>query len=120
MAFLGKLEGFILPEHDLYFLEIGCFDPFLVEQTLSKEPAVYVFIRNTQVLKPAEVIYVGETGDLSTRFNSHHKMPCIEEHKATHLGLILSEAMEDKSVREVIEIDLIERHEPRCNDPRNP
>ena len=36
-------------------------------------------------------IYVGKTEDLSERFHSHHAMPCVEKHGATHIFIDTSD-----------------------------
>ena len=53
-------------------------------------PALYVFFRRGTLLGEPIVIYVGETGDLSTRFSGHHKAECIAEHEATHIGVCIT------------------------------
>ncbi len=43
-------------------------------------PALYAFTRrfpNNPISYTHDLIYVGETGDLSTRFDNHHKQDCI-------------------------------------------
>ena len=48
--------------------------------------ACYIFTRlNTE--NRWVPIYIGETSDLSERFDNHHAMPCITDHGATHRGL---------------------------------
>ena len=59
-------------------------------------------------------IYIGETGDLSDRFDNHHKMPCILENGATHIHAHKSNA--DENVRKAEEADLIANYPKVCND----
>ena len=58
-------------------------------------------------------IYIGETGDLSTRFDDHHKESCFTEHnancKCTH-----PDENEDSRLKK--EADLINNYIPPCND----
>lgn len=73
----------------------------------------YVFAKETQPnsFKP---IYVGETGDLNTRLDNHHKMPCIIRNGATHICTHTNNAGEDARREE--EQDIISRWIPPCND----
>lgn len=57
-------------------------------------------------------IYVGETGDLSTRFDNHHKQDCFDEN-GVNCVCIRGEA--DETTRLEIEADLLGKHEPSCN-----
>jgi hypothetical protein len=58
-------------------------------------------------------IYVGQTDDLSTRFDGHHKQPCFDVHNANCI-CIYGELDEDS--RLAIEQDLIDNYHPPCND----
>ena len=79
-------------------------------------PANYIFIKETKGTKANYFtpIYIGETEDISERFDSHHKMPCIQRNGATHLCTHKSDA--DKKVRCAEESDLINNYNPTCND----
>ena len=81
--------------------------------TFRKIPANYIFAKET---KPErwESVYIGQTGDLSERFDYHHKMPCIRRNGATHIHT--HESSPDESVRQAEENDLIQYHHPVCND----
>jgi len=57
-------------------------------------------------------IYVGQTGDLSERFNNHHKQDCFEENKANCICIY---AEENETTRLEIEKDLIDNYTPPCN-----
>jgi hypothetical protein len=57
-------------------------------------------------------IYIGETGDLSTRFDTHHKDDCISKQGATHIHV---HANEDEDARLAEEADLIAKWDPPCN-----
>ncbi|HEX9580802.1 MAG TPA: GIY-YIG nuclease family protein [Gemmatimonadales bacterium] len=72
--------------------------------------AVYAVLR----LDPDEyaVLYIGQTGDLSERFDDHHKAGCFASHRKTHIGIHLK-AVERE--RLVIEQDLIAFYYPPCN-----
>ena len=59
------------------------------------------------------ILYIGETGDLSTRFDNHHKQACFDRNRRTHIGV----HMESSSARRLqIEADLVRNYNPVCND----
>jgi len=76
-----------------------------------KEGANYIFAKETTKgsYKP---IYIGETGDLSERFDNHHKMPCIRRNGATHIHVHLNTSQTNRSAEET---DLIQKWNPICN-----
>ncbi len=57
-------------------------------------------------------IYIGETRDLSERFDNHHKESCFKMHSANCIS-IHEESNEDKRFN--IEKDLIDAYNPPCN-----
>ena len=58
-------------------------------------------------------IYVGETDDLSTRFDNHHKDNCFKKHKANCTCIHLDNSEKSRLEKEK---DLIENYHPLCND----
>jgi len=58
------------------------------------------------------VLYVGQTEDLSTRFDNHHKAACFTRNGA---NCICTDPEESESTRREVETDLIESYKPRCN-----
>lgn len=58
-------------------------------------------------------IYLGETEDLSTRFDNHHKQDCFDRNEA---NCICIHGEQDESARLRIEKDLIDKYHPPCND----
>lgn len=80
--------------------------------SLKEEPGNYVFAKE---IKPGTFlqIYIGETEDLSERFDSHHKMPCIKLNGATHITVHMNST--SAQVRRAEEKDLIDRKIPVCN-----
>ncbi len=58
-------------------------------------------------------IYVGETGDLSSRFDSHHKQSCFDREGA---NCICVYEEQDEDERPLIEQDLLAKYNPPCND----
>lgn len=59
-------------------------------------------------------IYVGQTGDLSTRFDSHHAAKCIKREGATHICTLTSGMGKEKD-RLAVEADLLANMSPPCN-----
>ena len=80
--------------------------------SFGKAPANYVFAKFT---KPDTLlaIYIGETEDISERFDNHHKMPCIRQNGAAHI--CVHKSSEDKEERCAEESDLIANYHPVCN-----
>lgn len=58
-------------------------------------------------------IYIGQTSDLSERFENHHAMPCIQCNQATHIHVHRNDRGEKARLAE--EFDLIVRWDPPCN-----
>jgi hypothetical protein len=56
--------------------------------------------------------YVGQTGDLSTRFVDHHKETAWKRHSATHINVLL---VQNENERLRIEQDLIDGNDLCCN-----
>jgi hypothetical protein len=58
------------------------------------------------------ILYIGQTGDLSERFDNHHKENCFTRNGKTHIAVRL-EALESR--RLTIESDLIRGINTTCN-----
>ena len=58
------------------------------------------------------ILYVGQTGNLSERFDDHHKNTCFSRNGRTHIG-IKPESVE--TTRLAIETDLVRNYNPTCN-----
>ena len=80
--------------------------------TFGSSPGNYIFARETEPGK-FRPIYIGQTGDLSERFDGHHQMPCIRRNGATHICAHKSGT--DEATRKAEEDDLIARWAPVCN-----
>jgi hypothetical protein len=78
----------------------------------SSEPGNYIFAKQTSPGKWTPV-YIGQTDDLSERFDDHHKMPCIKSHGATHIHA--HKNTNGETTRKAEEADLIARWNPPCN-----
>ena len=63
-------------------------------------------------------IYIGETGDYNTRFDSHHKEQCIRLNKSNCIGFYsMPDATEEE--RKVAEDDLLATYSLPCNTMNN-
>jgi hypothetical protein len=91
------------------------FQIYPLNTTFKPLGAVYVISKRTP--KPNgganhTFIYIGQTGDLSTRFDDHHKEACF----ATHGANCISVHLNNSSTRRFeIETDLCREHDPPCN-----
>jgi predicted GIY-YIG superfamily endonuclease len=85
---------------------------YTIGTKFTEVPGNYIFCKkNSAGLWVA--IYVGETGDLSQRFDGHHANACIVRNGATHIHVHKSST--DRQTRLTEETDLRERYEPTCN-----
>ena len=84
--------------------------------SFKKVPGNYVFAEKTPAGRWTP-IYIGETGDLSERFDHHHKMRCIKWNSATHIHVHTSSS--DEKARRTEETDLIMKWNPSCNAIEN-
>ncbi len=76
---------------------------------------VYVVTRRTQKQDGRwshSVIYVGETADLSERFDDHHKAACIAQY---YPNCICIQRESSQRARLLKEADLVARYKPPCN-----
>ena len=81
--------------------------------TFKKLGGVYLVLRKSVQNGKYDVLYIGQTGDLSERFDNHHKKSCFDRNGKTHIAIKL-EASESK--RLYIESDLIKNYNPPCNN----
>ena len=84
-------------------------------QTFRPGGAVYVVTkaeRNGNGGVTHSVLYVGETGHLSERFDDHHKAGCFQRNRANRICVRMESA---SPTRRRIEKDLIEQYGPTCN-----
>jgi len=72
---------------------------------------VYLVLKNNSGSN-YDVLYVGQTGDLSERFDDHHKQGCFDRNRRTHIPVSV-ESSEARRLR--IESDLIGKYQPTCN-----
>ncbi len=76
------------------------------------KPGNYIFAREVSPGRFSPV-YIGETNDLSQRFDNHHKAQCIEDKGATHIHAHVNSGGE--ALRRAEEADLVARWKPTCN-----
>jgi hypothetical protein len=76
---------------------------------------VYAFTLATQKATGGHthsILYIGQTGDLSERFDNHHKEDCFTRRGANrHCATVV----ESEDARLAIERDLIAAYDPPCN-----
>lgn len=77
------------------------------------KPAACNYILARQVGPKWKPVYIGQTSDISERFDSHHKALCIQRAGATHIHVHTS--ADDESERKEEEQDLIANYDPECN-----
>ncbi len=76
---------------------------------------VYVVTRATSNLQGGRthhILYVGQTGDLSERFDAHHKAAAFRRNGATDICALVEESA---TARLSIEADLVAAFNPPCN-----
>jgi hypothetical protein len=77
--------------------------------------AIYYISRrteNAEGIGSHSNLYVGQTNNLSDRFNSHHKESCFLRNNANCISVLIEE---DEDARMAIESDLIDSLMPPCN-----
>ena len=74
--------------------------------------AVYLILRKEYPSGSYTILYVGQTGDLSDRFNNHHKQQCFDSNRKSHIG-VLMEGSEPRRLN--IEADLLGYYQTACN-----
>jgi excinuclease UvrABC nuclease subunit len=79
---------------------------------LKQVGGVYMVLRKGSQNGNYDVLYVGQTNNLSERFDNHHKKPCFDRNRKTHIAAMV----ESSEVRRLnIEADLIRKYNPSCN-----
>lgn len=73
--------------------------------------AVYLVLRQLQNGN-YRILYIGQTGDMSERFDDHHKEPCFRRNGRSHIGVLPEPS---KPRRLAIERDLITAYNTPCN-----
>lgn len=91
------------------------FNVYPIDQKFNDIGAVYYFSHRSA--KPGDThshraVYIGQSGDLSTRFDSHHKENCITSCDANCISVHQDGNEQSRMAKER---DLIEKHDPPCN-----
>ena len=73
---------------------------------------VYMVLRKQFTNGSYDPLYVGETGDLSERFDSHHKQYCFDQNHKSHIAVMVENS---QARRLTIEADLVNNYHPPCN-----
>lgn len=94
------------------------FEIYPIGQAFNSVGAVYVILKYE--LNPGGAgeywyrhVYVGETGDLSTRFDSHHKQDCFDSHGANRIGVHVDNSEKSRMAKEA---DILAGGQWPCND----
>lgn len=104
-----------------YEFELYSFEDFedLSDNMTEKRGAIYLF--TNRHIEQGEYhhtrIYLGETGDVSTRYKNHHKERCIMNHEANCIGFYWVEG--DEEERKAIEDDILDTYNFPCNEMNN-
>jgi len=85
---------------------------YTIGASFNEVPGNYVFAKKT-IENTFTPIYIGETEDLSERFDNHHKMPCIKRNLASHITVHKSSP--SAATRKAEEQDLIDNYDKVCN-----
>jgi predicted GIY-YIG superfamily endonuclease len=91
------------------------FTAYPISQTFMAFGAVYFITNrylNTDNTYWFRHIYIGMTGDMSKRFDDHHKQACFTRNQANSICVYTAA---NEASRRAIETDLIQQYSPPCN-----
>ena len=85
---LGKTLTLTGASGKMYDFKLFSFDDYEeIKRYFNEVPALYIFVRLTaDKLRYEEVIYLGETGNVHTRYDNHHRENCIKSRNANSIG----------------------------------
>jgi len=86
------------------------FDVYPWGTSFNAVGVVYAVLKANQ--SNYSILYIGETGDLSSRFDDHHKQSCFDRNEKTHIGIYLESS---EKQRLTIEADLLGNYSTSCN-----
>lgn len=89
------------------------FEVYPMDQDFKPIGGVYAITRRQKLDHTHDVIYVGQTSDMSTRFDNHHKADCFNENNANCI-CVHTDDSEASQLRK--EKDLIKKYSTPCND----
>lgn len=87
------------------------FDVYPWNTSFKALGAVYTVLKKSGL--NYTILYIGQTGDLSSRFDSHHKQTCFDRNGKTHIGIHLDSSENSRLAKER---DLLGNYTPVCND----
>ena len=89
------------------------YQHWIYDLNISFKPGagIYIFAKETKPHSWSPV-YIGQTSDLSERFDNHHAMKCALRNGATHIH---AHSNDNENRRLEEEMDLIEHWSPTCN-----
>lgn len=118
---LGKTLTLTGASGKQYEFQLFSFDDYEeIKGYFNKVPALYIFVRLTiDRLRYEEVIYLGETGDIQTRYDRHHKEDCIKNRMANCIGFYQENGFDIEDNRRVAERDLLDAYNFHCNRENN-
>jgi len=96
----GRKYAFLVYPWGTTFKPIGCL--YAVTRAMSNQAGGQTHA----------IVYVGQTGDLSERFDDHHKTDCFSRRSA---NCICVHVESNEESRLAIEADLIAAYNPPCN-----
>ena len=103
-----------------YVFELYTFSDFdEVKGTFKAIPALYMFGKMSEDQSKIKLIYLGETSDLSTRFDNHHKERCIRLHEANCIGICVEKEFKEEEKLKEAEQDILAAYNFPCNDQHN-
>lgn len=103
-----------------YLFDLYVFDLFdELKEAFAAKPAIYLFTRRSPSVEgfTHDLVYLGETEDLSRRFVHHHKEDCIVSHHSNCIGLHAVSQSEEE--RKAIEEDILSAYDFPCNNQHN-
>lgn len=103
-----------------YVFDLYLFDDFNdLKGYFDQDPALYLFTkREKRGDKYAHTyVYLGETCNLNSRFDNHHKENCIKKAKCNCIGIYLFGGTE--KVRKACEEELLDNNGFPCNEQNN-
>jgi hypothetical protein len=87
------------------------FTVFPLGTPLAAVGGVYAILRDDEGGRWT-VLYIGQTGDLSSRFDNHHQEMAFRRHRATHIAAI---GISGEERRRQVEADLVGTYAPPIN-----
>ena len=103
-----------------YVFELYAFDKYDdVKGAFAEVPALYLFGKLNADQSFFDFIYLGETGNLRTRYDNHQKEDCIKRQGANCIGIRALEEFRNEAQRKAAEKDLLGAINFPCNDKNN-